>query len=79
MRYSNATGDAVLRAYNRAAKRIMKDDDTMCAVSTDAGFIIPDGQKGKPKEGYQVFVKIARYSEKLLKARPCTGGLLENK
>lgn len=77
MKYKTATGNAVLKAYNLAAKKISKDK-SLSSTETDAGFIIPDGQKGKRKDGYQVFVKVARFSEDLLINRPLTGGLLEN-
>lgn len=70
-----ATGDAVLKAYDRAVKNIDRDEDmSSCAVS--AGFIFPGGQPRGKREGYQVFVKVCRFSEELLKREPETGGML---
>lgn len=70
-RYSTATGNAVLRAYNKATKIVIKE--RLLATSQSGGFIMP---KGWPKgEGYQVFVRIVRFSEGHLKAEPLTGGL----
>jgi hypothetical protein len=74
-KHLTATGDRVLRAYNRVAKRI-QEDEQLARSSTSAGFIIPDGQPKGPKTGYQVFVTIVRYDEGLLKSSPKTGGLL---
>lgn len=73
-KYTIATGNAVLRAYNRAVK--VAFDDGLLATSQSAGFIMPKGwQKG---EGYQVFVRVVRFSEKHLKDDMMTGGLLAN-
>jgi len=70
-----ATGNALLRAYSKAAKKLQRDEAlTACAVS--AGIIIPNGQKRGSRNGFQVFVKVCRYSEQLLKKKPTTGGLL---
>lgn len=77
MKFTPATGAAVHRAYSKSAKRIMNEPKTKSA-ETSAGFIIPDGQPKGPKKGYQVFVKVARFSEALLNSRPGTGGLIEN-
>lgn len=73
-KHLEATGDRVLRAYAKAAKRIQKDDCTKS--STSAGFIIPVGQPRGPKKGYQVFVTIVKYDEALLNDKPDSGGLL---
>lgn len=72
-----ATGDRVLRAYDRAVARIMSDDD-MTACDVSAGFVIPNGQKRGHETGLQVFVSVCRYSDDLRKADPETGGLLRN-
>ena len=72
-----ATGNAVIRAFSKAAKNINKEA-TMTSSSASAGFIIPNGQKRGQRRGYQVFVKIIRYSDELLKKKPMTGGLLES-
>lgn len=70
-----ATGNAVLRAYDKSVARLERDPK-MTAAMTNAGFIIPNGQKRGDRTGYQVFVKIYRYSDELLKKKPLTGGLL---
>jgi hypothetical protein len=68
-KYPHASGNALLRAYNKAAK--FADGTTAREVS--AGFIMPADHEG---EGFQVFVKVCRFSERLLGTRPETGGLL---
>lgn len=68
-----ATGNSVIRAYNRSAKRIK--DSSLTSAATSAGFIIPDGQKRGEREGWQVFVKVIRFSEKKLKRNFESGGL----
>jgi len=70
-----ATGNQLLRAYSKSAQRI-QGDKWLTAASTSAGFIIPEGQKLGDRNGYQVFVRICNYSDKLLKKYPDTGGLL---
>ena len=70
-----ATGMQVLRAYNRAVKRMQKDE-MLAATEVDAGFIFPPGQKRGERVGLQVFVKVRRFSERRLRAAPETGGLL---
>ena len=70
-----ATGNNLLKAYSKAVKKLQKDKSmTACLVS--AGFIIPDGQKKGKEKGFQVFVKVHRYSEELFKRKPITGGLI---
>lgn len=70
-----ATGNALLRAYSKAAKHLQADR-RLTATKTSAGFIIPVGQKRGKRTGYQVFVQVCRYSDELLKEQPMTGGLL---
>lgn len=70
-----AIGDAVLKAYSQAVKKLEKDDK-MTALSVSAGFIIPNGQKRGKAVGYQVFVKVHRFSQLKLKSNPVSGGLL---
>jgi hypothetical protein len=70
-----ATGSALLRAYSKAVKNLQRDEE-MLASATSAGFIIPNGQKRGHRAGFQVFVKVCRYGEELLKRKPITGGLL---
>ena len=76
-----ATGNSVLRAYNKAAKKIqqrtMSGGDVLESTEA-AGLIFPPGQKRGHKEGYQVFVTVSRYSDALLKEQPDSGGLLVN-
>jgi hypothetical protein len=73
VRYPTATGNAVLRAYNRAAKTI--NDEAVMSTAHSAGHIVlPNMPKG---ENYQVFVKIIRYSESFKDSYPVTGGLLD--
>lgn len=67
-----ATGNSVLRAYSKAVKRLETRDIVSASVS--AGFIIPDGAT----LGIQVFVKVCKFDELLLKKKPLTGGLLCN-
>ena len=72
-----ATGDRVLRAYNKAAKIATRcEDKILTKVTVSAGFIIPAGQPRGPKEGWQVFVTLHRYSDQKLKDEPLSGGLL---
>ena len=70
-----ATGAAVLKAWKRTAKRIAADD-TLTAACESAGFIIQTGQKKGEREGFQVFVTIYRYSDRVMARSPLSGGLL---
>lgn len=72
MKYKIATGSSLLRAYNRAAKVVASHG--VWATSQDAGFIMPATMP--PGEGWQVFVKIVRFSEAELRHHPLGGGLL---
>jgi len=69
---STATGNAVLRAYNRAAKVVASEK--LLATRQSAGFIMPATMPNG--EGYQVFVQLVRFSEAKLKKTPISGGLL---
>jgi hypothetical protein len=71
---TTATGNAVLRAYSKAVKKLDKDP-LLLANLASAGFIIPNGQKRGQRKGYQVFVWVTRYSDELLKKKPLSGGL----
>lgn len=62
-------------ACNLAAEAIQKDS-CMLSSARSAGFIIPRGQKRGKRRGYQVFVRVVRFDEALLKSKPSTGGLL---
>lgn len=75
IRYNAATGDAVIRAYNRASLN-MSADDGLLSTSVSAGYIVGPRDSDGDRTGYQVFVKVCRYSEALLKSQPETGGLL---
>ncbi len=71
---AGGSGNSVLRAYARAVKeneRFGEDE----AHASSAGYIIPKGQKAGEREGYQVFVTIIRYREKLHRKKPKSGGL----
>lgn len=69
-----ATGNSLLRAYSRAVRVIKQEGDGLLATSQDAGFIMPNGN---PKgEGYQVFVRVVRFSEDKLLRDISSGGLL---
>lgn len=68
------TGNAVLRAYSRALKRLM-EDDKMTASAVSAGMLFGPGQAKGAREGYQVFVKVIRYSDAKLARNPESGGL----
>lgn len=72
-----ATGNAVLRAYSAAMKHITSDA-AIGATETSAGFVIPGGGRRGQRVGYQVFVKVHRFSECLLTHQPESGGLICN-
>lgn len=76
---TTATGNNVRRAYNRAVKAMENAVVNSIAHEESAGFIVP-AKKNQATEGdttgYQVFVRICRYSENLLKSDPLSGGLL---
>lgn len=67
-----ATGNSVLRAYSKAVKRLERPG--IVSAETSAGFVIPEGAT----IGIQVFVKVCKFDELLLRKKPLTGGLLEN-
>lgn len=73
LRLEAATGNSVLRAYNRAAKRIKEDG--IRGASTSAGFIVPKRKRGEPLRGWQVFVSIEAWSQVALEEVPESGGL----
>jgi hypothetical protein len=77
IRYTPATDVTLARAYLRAA-RVYEKDPAVCSTEQDAGFLIIPGDRGAPKKGFQVFVKVCRYDESLLRKRPMSGGLLVN-
>jgi hypothetical protein len=65
--------DSLRLAYSLAKKSLAKN--SLIASSCSAGTVLPAGERGT-REGFQVFVKVAKFSEKLLKEQPLTGGLL---
>lgn len=69
-----ATGNSVLKAWSRAAKRLATDD--LLAASESAGFIFPNGQKQGEREGFQVMVTVYKYSDQLAARSPNSAGLL---
>ncbi len=62
----------MLRAYNRAVKKISSDPD-LAVTRESAGFIMP----AKDAVGFQIFVVVARFSQDLLEKQPQTSGLLK--
>lgn len=72
-----ATGNALLRAYSKAAKNL-ENDECLTSSATSAGFIIPIGQPRGRRKGFQVFVRVCKYSDELLAKDSFTGGLLCN-
>lgn len=78
MKHREANMDRLRAAWNHATKRLT-EDTAITAAESDAGFVIPINQPRGPKLGYQVFVRVCRYSEALLQQEPVTGGLLCHK
>jgi hypothetical protein len=77
-REKEATDRSVVRAYRDAVAKMRKDPE-LSAVMLDAGFILPPRShigRGVPRAGLQVFVKVRRFDEPLLKEQPETGGLV---
>lgn len=72
---TTATGDRVLRAYAKAAKGIDKTSEGMIVRTVSAGYLIPNGQKKGLREGWQVFVRLERYSDARFMEDPISGGL----
>ncbi len=72
-----ASGKTVCDALERALKGF-KGDPNVIAVARDAGFLIPKGQPRGKRQGYQIFIKVIRFDEALLKKDKLTGGLLTN-
>ena len=70
-----ATEDRLLRAYNKAAKSVHGDPEGLQSSSVTAGYIIPAGQKKGQRTGWQVSVKLERFSEAELISNPLSGGL----
>lgn len=71
------TTHSIKRAYSAAVKKV-QSHETIQESCYSAGFIIPDGQPKKSRKGFQVFIKVCRFDEKLLESHPLTGGLLVN-
>ena len=70
-----ATGNQVLKAYSKAVRN-MENQPIAASCAVSAGFIFKPGQKRGMRMGYQVFVKVCRYSDVLMKEDPLNGGLL---
>lgn len=70
------TNKSLERALNRARKHLLSGPSVTTA-SSDAGIVVGLEKPRGQREGYQVFVKVCRFSEKLLKDYPMTGGLTE--
>jgi hypothetical protein len=71
-----ATPSSILKAATKAARRLNKEPNTYVACAESAGFVFAPGQKRGQKEGYQITVKVERYSDAFLKSHPLSGGLL---
>ena len=67
--------DTIRIAWTKAIRKLCKDPQLL-AAELDAGFIIPTGQKRGRRRGYQVFVRVCRWSEEMLRDQHITGGLL---
>lgn len=64
---------ALSDAYEQSLKK-MNADLSMTSSSSSAGLILEPGKKGQ-QQGYQVFVKVIRYSDVWLAKRKDNGGL----
>jgi hypothetical protein len=67
------TNKSLTTAVNKAFRRMKKDE--LAAAMTSAGFVYFPGSKRGKRHGVQVFVKVCRYSDELLKKVPLSGGL----
>lgn len=67
----------MLRAYTRAIHNLTNDKSAN-ASAVSAGFSVDETKPKGEREGYQVFVKVIRFSEKRLAKHPESGGLSEN-
>ncbi len=75
MGIGKVTESQLMHAKDMALRRIQRSK-AIVATEVDAGTIITSGKPGH-RVGYQVFVKVARYSDELLASDPDSGGLLE--
>jgi hypothetical protein len=76
MRLKETNTDLVLKAAMQSIRRC-KADNSLLSASSDAGFIIPNGQKKGHRKGWQVFVTLRTFDEALLMQCPQSGGLIE--
>lgn len=67
------TKDSLWKAYWRSLNRTK--DEQLTSAATSAGLILPEKQKRGQKEGWQVFVKLIKYSDAKLKKNEKSGGL----
>lgn len=80
MKRVNSSADITrdLNAAFRTALRTLKKDSDLVATTRSVGFVLPPRFLIKAdRTGYQVFVKVSRFDERLLKQDPDSGGLLE--
>ena len=77
-RYRAATDLTLARAFLRAA-RLFEKEPCLLATEHDAGFILHPYVRGEPRTGVQVFVKVSRFDESLLRSEPMSGGLGVNR
>jgi len=71
------TDSSLAGALNRAISRVQRSKEIL-STEVDAGMIVNRGKPGH-RVGLQVFVRVCRYSDEMLKAEPMTGGLLERR
>jgi len=72
--------DVWQKAYAKGLRRLVKDK-RLTATEISCGFavLVTPSRDKSTWEDVQVFMKICRFSKKLLKEKPMTGGLLCNK
>lgn len=73
MKYPPVTSKSIAKGMRKALLALSKDK-TLLAHQTSIGFIMDKEKKGS---GLQVFVKLSKYDEALLKKDHISGGLLE--
>lgn len=80
MKYPPVTSKSIAKGMRKALLELSKDK-TLLAHQTSVGFIM-ETYKGPPRAGFvprgvQVFIKVSKYDEALLKRDHISGGLLE--
>lgn len=72
-----ASGDSIIKAFEKCQKVLRSSNDGQIGHGTSAGFWKAPQPNGTVKT-FQVFVEVQEYSDELLKAEPDTGGLLKH-